>query len=127
LTSSFDNLTTAGINCFYNCTSLTSGFDNLISAGSSCFENCTSLTSSFNSLQTVGNTCFRNCTSLSNLNFDNVDNYGITTEADSVFLDITGNNITVTAKTIHQTSNGGNLEGDLQYLADNNTVTFIWV
>jgi hypothetical protein len=148
LASGFDSLTNAEINCFQNCTSLTSGFDNLISAGSSCFYNCTSLTSSFNSLQTagdtcfenctsltggfdslisVGNACFRNCTSLSNLNFDNVDNYGMTTGDDSVFLDITGKTITVTAKSIHQTSNGGSLEGDLQYLSDNNTVTFIWV
>jgi hypothetical protein len=127
LTSGFDSLTTAGNSCFVNCTSLTSVFDSLTTAGNSCFSDCTSLTGGFQSLISVGGGCFQNCTSLTILNFDSVDNFGQDTLQNNVFANITGNTITVTAKTIHQTSNGGNLEGDLQYLADNNTVTFIWV
>jgi len=127
LTIGFNSLQTAGESCFADCTSLTSGFNSLQIAGYACFANCTSLTGGFDSLISAGEYCFRNCTSLSNLNFDNVDNYGTNTSGDGVFLDITGNTITVTAKTIHQTSFGGSLEGDLQDLTDNNTVTFIWV
>jgi hypothetical protein len=51
---------------------------------------------------------------------------GFTTADNDVFLDTTGNNITVILPAIHQTSNAGGLEGDLDYLDDNNTVTFDW-
>jgi hypothetical protein len=60
------------------------------------------------------------------INIRNVSNIGDTTGNDSVFNGNTGNNVKVIAPSIHQTSNGGNLEGDLQYLVDNNTVTFVW-
>ena len=118
---------TAGDSCFTDCTSLASGFNSLTTAGESCFKNCTSLASGFNSLTTVGDSCFANCTSLTSLNFDNVTNYGTTVGDDTVFSGIVGNTISVTAKTIHQTSNGGGLEGDLDFLNTNNTVAFTWV
>jgi len=60
-------------------------------------------------------------------NFENVDNFGSNVFQNNCFIGIIGRTITVTAKTIHQISNGGNLEGDLAYLDSNNTVTFNWV
>jgi hypothetical protein len=60
------------------------------------------------------------------INIRSVLNIGSTTGNNSVFDNNTGNNITVIAPAIHQTSNAGGLEGDLDYLDDNNTVTFDW-
>jgi len=60
------------------------------------------------------------------LNIQNVLDIGQTTFDDFVFENNTGNNITVIAPSIHQTSNAGGLEGDLAYLQANNTVTFDW-
>jgi hypothetical protein len=60
------------------------------------------------------------------LNIQNVLNIGQTTADDFVFYNNTGNNITVIAPSIHETSNAGGLEGDLDYLDANNTVTFDW-
>ncbi len=108
-----------------NCTSLTNT-GSVITAGLGCFAYCTSLTTT-SGIVTAGDDCFYECTSLTNIDFTNCDNIGQETGFNNVFDGITGKTITVTAKTIHQTSNGGNLEGDLQYLAYNNTVTFIWV
>jgi hypothetical protein len=148
LVSGFDNLVDAGTTCFFDCTSLTSEFNNLISAGDYCFTECISLQNGFGKLETFGFACFNGCillnsnfdslvsigdnslggcVSLTTLNFGNVVNFGNTTGDDAIFIAITGKTITVSAKSIHQTSNGGNLEGDLAYLADNNTVTFNWV
>jgi hypothetical protein len=132
--SSFENCTsltstgsvgTAGNYCYQNCTSLTST-GSVGTAGAQCFSGCTSLTSTGN-VVTAGDSCFSGCTSLTNIDFTVCDNIGTSVGDDNVFADIIGKTITVTAKTIHQTSNGGNLEGDLQYLADNNTVTFNWI
>jgi hypothetical protein len=55
-----------------------------------------------------------------------VQQIGSTTGDNGVFFGNTGNNITAILPSIHQTSNGGGLEGDLQYLDDENTVTFDW-
>jgi hypothetical protein len=60
------------------------------------------------------------------INIKNVLNIGGTTGDDAVFNGNTGNTITVIAPSIHETSNSGGLEGDLDYLDDNNTVTFDW-
>ena len=98
-----------------------------IEAEANSFEASVNLTGGFNNLITIGNSCFKNCTGLEDFNFESCDVFGTTTGDNDVFLGITGKTITVTAKVIHQTSNAGGLEGDLQYLADNNTVTFIWV
>jgi len=68
-----------------------------------------------------------NCTSATNFNLPSLDSFGMVTTDEDVFSNIIGQTIIVTAKTIHQISNGGNLEGDLAYLDSNNTVTFNWV
>jgi len=116
---------TAGNSCFENCTSLTST-GNVTTAGNDCFQNCTSLTSTGN-ITTAGNSCFKGCTSLTNMDFTNCNNFGTTTGDDGVFASITGLTINLTAKSIHQTSNGGAMEGDLAYLFANNTVNATWL
>ena len=123
--TSTGNVVTAGDSCFLSCTSLTST-GNITTAGNGCFENCTSLTSTGN-ITTAGNNCFESCTSLTNMDFTNCDNFGTTTGDDSVFSFITGLTINLTAKAIHQTSNGGAMEGDLAYLFANNTVNATWL
>jgi hypothetical protein len=60
------------------------------------------------------------------INIRSVLDIGGSTGDDFVFQLNTGNNITVIAPSIHETSNAGGLEGDLQYLDDENTVDFDW-
>jgi hypothetical protein len=60
------------------------------------------------------------------INIRSVLNIGSTTGDNNIFTNNTGNNITVIAPAIHETSNSGGLEGDLDYLDDNNTVDFVW-
>ena len=76
---------------------------------------------------TLGDGVFNFCTSLTSLNISSVDNIGGSTGEDAVFFGISGKTMSLTFKTIHQTSNGGGLEGDLVYLNANNTITFTWV
>jgi hypothetical protein len=64
--------------------------------------------------------------SLEYVNIQNVLDIGTSTGDNNVFSLNTGNNVTVIAPSIHQTSNAGGLEGDLQVLVNNNTVTFDW-
>jgi hypothetical protein len=45
----------------------------------------------------------------------------------NVFATITGNNITLTVPSALMTCNGGNPDGDIQYLQANNTVTIITI
>jgi hypothetical protein len=52
--------------------------------------------------------------------------FGDTTGYNGVFEGNTGNNITAIVPSIHEISNAGGLEGDLQYLDDENTVDFVW-
>jgi hypothetical protein len=64
---------------------------------------------------------------ITNFEFYGTINFGGTTGLDSVFPNISGQTINVTAKAMHQTSNAGGLEGDLADLAANNTVNFTWI
>jgi hypothetical protein len=73
----------------------------------------------------LGNYMFLN-NNLQYINIRSVLNIGSSTGDDGVFFGNTGNNVTVIALLIHETSNGGGREGDLQYLDDENTVTFDW-
>lgn len=120
-------ITTAGIYCFNDCTSVTTfNLPSLTTAGEGCFYFCSSSTT-FNlpSLTTVGNFCFRNCTSATTFNLPSCTNLGGTVGNNSVFLNITGNTITLTIPSVLMTCNSGNPDGDIQYLQANNTVTVI--
>jgi hypothetical protein len=78
-------------------------------------------------LEIIGDTSFRGCGRLNEMNLPSVISYGNTTGNEGVFASIVGNAIQITTPIIHQTSNGGNLEGDLQELDGNNAVTFNWI
>jgi hypothetical protein len=73
----------------------------------------------------IGNNSF-NGNNIKYFNAPLIQNIGTTTGNNGVFAGNTGNNVTVIAPSIHQTSNAGGLEGDLAYLQANNTVTFNW-
>ncbi len=66
-----DSVTSVGINCFMNCTSLTSVSipDSVISIGTSAFSGCTSLASAAisNSVTSLGLAVFEGCTSLTSV------------------------------------------------------------
>jgi hypothetical protein len=118
-------IASAGKSCFAGCTALTStGL--IATAEGRCFEGCTALTST-GLIATAGSDCFYGCTAFTNMDFSNCTNFGTATGYDSVFELITGLTINLKAKAIHQTSNNGAMEGDLQYLFDNNTVNTTWV
>ena len=117
-------LTSAGISCFQSCTSLTTiSLPSLITAGNSCFQGCTSLTTvSLSGLTTTGNSCFQGCTSLTTILLPSCQNLGSTTGDNNVFFGIINNNITLTVPPALMTINGGNPDGDIDYLQVNNIV-----
>ena len=119
-------LISADENCFANCTSLTSiSLPLLETAGAGCFNGCISLpTVDLPLLETAGNYCFEYCTSLTSVYLPSCTNLGTTVGDDGVFDGITLQTITVIVPDALLTCNGGNPDGDLQYLIANNTVLF---
>jgi hypothetical protein len=65
--------------------------------------------------------------SLTLINLPTITNLGSTVGNDNVFLDISGNTITLIVPSALMTCNSGNPDGDIQYLQANNTVTIITV
>lgn len=68
---------------------------------------------------------FLNCISLTTINLPVCTNLGLTVGNNSVFNLITGQTITLTVPAALMTCNGGNPDGDIDYLQVNNTVTII--
>lgn len=89
---------------------------------------CTSLTT-LNAVlaTTIGSNAANGCTSLTTFNTPLCADLGGTAGNDSVFAGITGNTITATVSAALQTIDGGNPDGDLVYLAANNTATIIYI
>jgi len=75
----------------------------------------------------IGDRGFTYCTSLTTLSIPKCTSLGTTTGLNWVFLGITGKTITLTIPSALMTCNGGNPDGDIQYLAANNTVTIVTV
>jgi hypothetical protein len=75
--------------------------------------------------ESVGNSCF-NSDNIQYFNAPIIQAFGASTGNSAVFNGNIGNNVTVIVPSIHETSNAGGLEGDLQYLDDENTVDFVW-
>jgi hypothetical protein len=124
------SLTTAGNYCFTGCSSLTTVdlLPLLTTAGDYCFSSCSSLTTiDLPSLTSAGGSCFYNCSSLTTVDLPSCTNLGGTVENDYVFEGINGNTITATFNSALETNNGGNPDGDIQYLESNNTVTITYV
>lgn len=118
-----------GTQCFDSC-------DNVVefnlplgkNFGDLCFLGCiNALIFNLPSAINIGNECFSSCFRAANFNLNSVIILGNSINDEFVFKDITGKNISISVPIALQTINGGNMDGDLQYLADNNTVTFNWV
>jgi hypothetical protein len=139
-TSSFNNCisltgvslplaTTIGSQAFYNCSSLTSVSAPIATTiTASAFTNCSSLVNiSLPSATTIGVHVFKNCTSLTGITLPAVTSLGGSVADNGVFLGVIGKTITLTVPTALMTNNGGNPDGDIQYLQANNSVTVIQV
>lgn len=104
----------------------------LITAGMSSFIECKNLKElRLDALDSCGVACFGQLYDLETLYIPVVSDLGGTTGDDMVFFGLyTGentNNITITVPAALMTCNGGNPDGDIQYLQANNTVTIITV
>lgn len=96
--------------------------------GANCFDSCSGLTNiNFPSLTDIAAACFYFCSNIISINIPVCTTLGGTTGDNNVFSGIIGNNITLTIPTALMTCNGGNPDGDIQYLTANNTVTIIQV
>jgi len=126
---SLPTLATAGAACFANCTSATTfTLPQLTSADPNCFANCTSATTfTLPLLTSAGNNCFNGCTAATTFDLSACTALGTTTGDNSVFSGITGNTITITVPTALSTCDGGNPDGDLVWLAANNTATINYI
>ena len=92
------------------------------------FSYCNLLTTvNLPKLQFIGESSFSNSTSLQTLYIPSL----LSTPQDrydySIFTDISGNDITLTIPNRFMTCDNGNIQPDIQYLLDNNTVTLITV
>jgi hypothetical protein len=120
----FSALETAGDACFRQCSNLTSSFPALITAGEACFDGCSSYTSlNFPALVTVGTNCFQFCENATTIYLPVAQTLGATVNGNNyVFYGISGKTIQLTVPAALMTCNGGNPDGDIQYLQANNTV-----
>lgn len=124
-----ESCTSVGANTFKGCTSLTTAtFNACTSVGVNAFRVCTALTTATLPLcTTVGDNAFQNCTALTSVNLTLCSNLGGTTGDDLVFENISGNTITLTIAASRETCDGGNPDGDIVYLAANNTATINYI
>jgi hypothetical protein len=120
---------TAGDTCFYQCTALeTISLPALTTAGESCFYQCTALTTiSLPSLTAAGSSCFKDCSALTTISLPSCTNLGPTVGDDLVLKNIVGNTIQLTVPAALMTCDGGQPDGDIQYLQAINTVTITQV
>jgi len=98
----------------------------ITSDGNSCFGTCTNLTSiSLPSCVNIGTLTFSYCTNLTNVQLPVCTNLGGTVGDDYVFNTISGNTISLTIPASRMTCDGGDPDGDIVYLQNNNTVTIV--
>ena len=149
LAISFPNLITAGDGTFWYCTNLaTVDLPLLETAGDRCFRQCLYALTTINlpsatyvgadcfsfsnqltsvtlpNVTYIGDNCFESCIALTSVSIPSCINLGSSVGDNSVFLDITGNEIALSIPPALLTCNGGNPDGDIQYLQANNTVIF---
>ena len=123
------SLVTIEYSAFYGCTGLTSiYFPNVITVKDYSFIYATSLASvSLPAAGTILDLSFAGCTSLTTISIPSCVALGHDPNNNNVFGGVTGRTITLTVPSALMTCNGGNPDGDIQYLQANNTVTVITV
>lgn len=128
-TFTLPELLTAGVLCFQDCTSnVTFNIPKLTTAGTDCFLSCTAATTFTLPLcTTIADTCFDTCTAATTFNLSACTALGTTTGDNNVFAAIMSNTITITVPTALSTCDGGNPDGDLVWLAANNTATINYI
>jgi len=92
-----------------------------------CFQGTALTTISLPACTSLGEAQFSGSNLLTNVNLPLCENLGGGTGNNDVFDGITGNTITLTIAASRQTCNGGNPDGDIVYLAANNTATINYV
>ena len=129
LSLNFPSLITAGEGAFTsNQLVNTINFPLLETAGNQCFNGLSVNTIfRFPSLLSCGNDCFKLCIAATEFYLPSCLSLGTTTGNDDVFFGITGQTITLTIPSALMTCNGGNPDGDIQYLQANNLVTIVTV
>ena len=128
-TVNIPSVVTIGDSCFLGCELITTLIlPQLQTAGTNAFNRCYALTSiNFPQATTLGAQSLLLCTSLTSINLSSCTDLGGTTGNDNVFDGIIGNTITATFNSALATCDGGNPDGDIQYLDLNNTVTITYV
>jgi surface protein len=118
-------LVSVGWGSFQYCTSVkTFNLPNLVTIGDGSFQVCSSV-KEFNlpNVLNTGGAPFAYCSSVTKFNLSSCINLGGTAGNNDSFLSITGKTIDLTVPEILMTCNGGNPDGDIQYLQANNNVT----
>ncbi len=84
--------------------------------GERCFRGCNGLEElKFDSIDEVKNQCFENTLSALDLSIKGANKIGANVGNNSVFNN-TSTSVVVRVKAVHQTSNAGSPDGDLQYV-----------
>lgn len=126
----FVNVTSVGTNCFDACLGLINiVLPSVITLGIQAFANCDNLQSiNFANAETIGDECFSSDALLTTILLPSVTSLGTTVGDNQVFFQVNhGNEIDLTIPAALMTVNGGNPDGDIQYLQANNTVTITTV
>jgi len=118
----FPLLTTLGSDSTFNNSNITSINAPLVQyIPDTCFTSTGITVANFPLATIVGDSAFENCP-LNTIDLSSCTNLGATTGDDNVFHGISGKTIELTVPTSLLTCNGGNPDGDIQYLEANNTV-----
>ena len=98
----------------------------IMTAGGCNFCSCTSLSSiSLPLVQHISNSDFNSCTELTSINLPSCIDLGANLLDNSIFTNISGNNITLTVPEFLMYCNNNTPDGDIQTLQSNNTVTVL--
>ena len=115
-----------GPGCFTNVPLVSVNIPTNVTLGDGCFFVCTQLTTvNLPQVVNIPSACFSECSVLQTINLNSCTNLGGTVGYDSVFYNISGNNITLTIPASRMTCDAGNPDGDIVYLQNNNTVTIV--
>ena len=118
----------AGMDGNVNIVAINDEAESITSLGNSAFLGCTLLTTAiFPACTSTSDNIFKTCTALTTVTLPLCADLGGTTGDDAVFYGINGNTITLTIAASRATCDGGNPDGDIVYLAANNTATIIYV